>query len=87
MKKLVVTILTMALLALCSFAGVAPEATVEGIIVGFNEKTVQLNSNGKVVTVPRTAISKYHKIKGGNKVTAVLDSSEVKRKIDSRTKK
>jgi|GEM_PF-3306473 hypothetical protein len=64
-----------------AYAGLAPEAYVEGIVNNFDENHVTLVSSGRKIKVPRSAISKDQVIKGGNKVIAIFDTKDIQKKL------
>jgi hypothetical protein len=78
MKKLYMFLI---LISLAVNAGITPTMKVEGTVGDFDEKNVKLHHNGKVSIVPRASIPKYFKIKPGNKVFAVIDSKDIKKKL------
>ena len=57
------------------------KAKIAGVIVKYNKKTVTLSQNGKKIKVPRKFIPDYFKIRGGNKVYAVLNAETLLKKM------
>ena len=62
------------------FAAVSETATIEGVIISYNKKTVTLLQNGKKIKVPRKSIPPHFRIRGGNKVYAVINSKIILKK-------
>ena len=54
---------------------------VEGIVLGYNSKTVTLSQQGKETKVPRKSIPKHFKIEVGKKVQAIFKGEEVMKKL------
>ena len=86
MKKIFVVTLSLLFLSEMAFAGLN-NVTAEGIITGFDLKTVTLSQKGVKTKVSRKSIPKYFKIKRGNKVFAIIDSTEVFRKLAAAKRK
>ena len=63
------------------FSAVSETATIQGVIVKYDKKTVTLSQNGKKIKVPRKSIPDYFKIRGGNKVYAVLNAETLLKKM------
>ena len=62
-------------------AAVSETATIEGVIIKYDKKTVTLSQNGKKIKVPRKSIPDYFKIRGGNKVYAVINTAIILKKM------
>ena len=81
-------ILSILLFTHTSFAAVSETATIKGVIVKYDKKTVTLLQNGKKIKVPRKSIPSYFKIRGGNKVYAVVNAAMILKKMkQQKTKK
>lgn len=64
-----------------AFPAIVGNAKLEGIIVSYNKNTVTLSQRGKKVKVPRESIPDFFKIKGGNKVYAVIKAEKLMKKL------
>ena len=69
------------------FAAVSETATIEGIIVKYDKKTVTLLQNGKKIKVPRKSIPPHFRIRGGNKVYAVVNAAMILKKMKQQKSK
>ena len=59
------------------FSAISGPVRMEGIIISYDKKTVTLSQKGKKIKVPRGAIPKHFKIKGGNQVYAEFNEQEL----------
>lgn len=59
------------------FSTILSHVVVEGIILGYDDKTVTLSQRGQKTTVPRESIPSHFKIEVGKKVQAVFDRKKV----------
>ena len=66
------------------FSAVSEAATIEGVIVKYDKKTVTLIQNGKKIKLLKKRIPKRFKIKTGNKVYAILNGKKILEKAKKR---
>ena len=76
-----ILILSILLFTHTIFAAVSETATIEGVIVKYDKKTVTLLQNGKKIKVPRKSIPPHFRIRGGNKVYAVVNAAMILKKM------
>ena len=57
------------------------KAKIAGVIIKYDKKTVTLSQNGQEIEVSRKSIPDYFKIRGGNKVYAVLNAETLLKKM------
>lgn len=74
MKKYVIAFLFLPLVV--TKAAIESTVIVEGKITNFDKKSVELYKDGKIISVPRTSIPKYFKVKPGQNVYAVVPLGE-----------
>lgn len=75
MKTIIFFIILAILFSQPVLSAISGDAKVEGIVRGYNKKTVTLFQEGKKVTVPLKAIPSSFKIKKGEKVQAVISKN------------
>ena len=86
--KTKIIIFTVFLLLTPFFSSTAKtKAKIAGVIVKYDKKTVTLSQNGKKIKVPRKSIPDYFKIRGGNKVYAILNAKTLLKKMKVADKK
>ena len=97
----IIIILTALLFSQTAFSVVVGSVKVEGTIVSYSKHTVTLSQRGKKIEVLRQSIPGHFKIRGGNRVYAIIDGEQLmkelkkvmhlhdqqKKKIRSRNKK
>lgn len=76
MKTLFITI-AMGLFSQPAVSAIFGHVVVEGIVLGYNKKTVTLSQRGHKTKVPRKNIPPFFKIEVGKKVHAVYDGRKI----------
>lgn len=64
-----------------AFSAIVGSVKVEGTIVSYGKHTVTLSQRGKKIEVLRQSIPGHFKIRGGNKVYAIIDAEQLMREL------
>ena len=75
MKIIIFFIILAVLFSKPVLSAISGDVKIEGIVKGYNEKTVTLFQEGKKVTVPRKTIPSSFKIEKGEKIQAVISKN------------
>lgn len=76
MKTLIIVI-AMILFSQPTISAIFGHVIVEGIVLGYNKKTVTLSQRGRKTKVPRENIPPFFTIEVGKKVHAVFDGKKI----------
>ena len=64
-----------------AFSVIVGSVKVEGTIVSYSKHTVTLSQRGKKIEVLRQSIPGHFKIRGGNKVYAIIDAEQLMKEL------
>ena len=70
-----------------TFTAVSETATIQGVILEYDKKTVTLLQNGRKIKVPRESIPSHFKIRKGNTVNAIVNSKMILKKMKQKNTK
>lgn len=59
-------------------AGLAPTSAIQGFVLGWDEREVELYSSGYYVSVPRASFAKNHKLKVGQEVSIQVPRNAIR---------
>lgn len=80
MRNIIIILATL-VFSQTAFSVVVGSVKVEGTIVSYSKHTVTLSQRGKKIEVLRQSIPGHFKIRGGNKVYAILDGEQLMKEL------
>ena len=80
MRNIIIILATL-VFSQAAFSVVVGSVKVEGTIVSYSKHTVTLSQRGKKIEVLRQSIPRHFKIRGGNKVYAIIDGEQLMKEL------
>lgn len=77
----IIIILAALIFSQTAFSVVVGSVKVEGTIISYSKHTVTLSQRGKRIEVLRQSIPSHFKIRGGNKVYAIIDGEQLMKEL------
>ena len=80
MRNIIIMLATL-VFSQSAFSVIVGSVKVEGTIVSYSKHTVTLSQKGKRIEVLRQSIPGHFKIRGGNRVYAIIDSKQLMKEL------